>query len=214
MRVDIWSDVVCPWCYLGKRQFEQALEDFGHRDEVEVVFRSFELDPLAPAGETRPTVEVLADKYGMDAGQAREAQAQMEQRAAGQGLTFHLEGQRSGSTRDAHRLLQLAKARGAQQELVEGLYRAHFTDQVSVFDRSSLAGLAAEAGLNHDEVLAVLASDAYGDVVDADEEMARSIGATGVPLFVVDRRYGIAGAQPAETILEVLERAWAERDAA
>ena len=214
MRVDIWSDVVCPWCYLGKRQFEQALEAFGHRDDVEVVYRSFELDPEAPAGETRPTLDVLATKYAMSPERAREAQAEMEQRAARQGLTFHLDGQRSGNTRDAHRLLQLARARDAQAELVERLHRAHFTDQVSVFDRSSLAGLAADAGLDRDEVLAVLATDAYADMVDADEDMARSIGATGVPLFVIDRRYGIAGAQPAETILEVLERAWAEREAA
>lgn len=214
MRVDIWSDVVCPWCYLGKRQFEQALKDFGHRDAVEVVYRSFELDPLAPAGETRPTVDVLATKYGMGPERAREAQAQMEQRAARQGLTFRLEGQRSGNTRDAHRLLQLAKARGVQQELIEGLHRAHFTDQVSVFDRSSLAGLAADAGLDQDEVLAVLATDTFGDAVDADEEMARSLGVTGVPLFVIDRRYGVSGAQPAETIRQVLERAWAEREAA
>ena len=214
MHVDIWSDVVCPWCYLGKRQFEQALDRFPHRSEVEVVYRSFELDPSAPPGVTRPTVEVLATKYGMGPERAREAQGQMEQRAAQQGLTFHLEGQRSGNTRDAHRLLQLARARGKQAELVERLHRAHFTDQASVFDQSSLAGLAAGVGLDQDEVLAVLAGDGYGDAVDADEEMARSLGATGVPLFVIDHRYGISGAQPAETILQVLERAWAEREAA
>lgn len=214
MRVDIWSDVVCPWCYLGKRQFEKALEAFPQRGDVEVVYRSFELDPSAPHGETRPTLDVLATKYGMSPERAREAQAEMEKRAAGQGLTFRLEDQRSGNTRDAHRLLQLARARGKQAELVERLYRAHFTDRLSVFDRSSLADLAADAGLDRDEVHAVLGTDAFADMVDADEEMARTIGATGVPLFVIDRRYGISGAQPAETILEVLERAWAERDAA
>jgi predicted DsbA family dithiol-disulfide isomerase len=214
MHVDIWSDVVCPWCYLGKRQFEQALDAFPQRSEVEVVYRSFELDPSAPAGVSRPTVEVLADKYGMSPERAREAQGEMEQRAAQQGLTFRLEGQRSGNTRDAHRLLQLAGARGRQAELIERLHRAHFTDQVSVFDRSSLAGLAADAGLDQDEALAVLGTDAFADAVDADEEMARSLGVTGVPLFVVDRRYGIAGAQPAETILQVLERSWAESEAA
>jgi predicted DsbA family dithiol-disulfide isomerase len=214
MHVDIWSDVVCPWCYLGKRQFEQALGSFPHRDEVEVVYRSFELDPSAPRGETRPTVEVLGSKYGMDPERAREAQREMEQRAAEQGLTFHLEGQRSGNTRDAHRLLQLGRARGNQEDLVERLHRAHFTDQVSVFDRSSLAGLAAGAGLDRDEVLATLAGDAFSDAVDADEEMAHSLGVTAVPLFVVDHRYGISGAQPAETILQVLERAWAESEAA
>ncbi len=214
MHVDIWSDVVCPWCYLGKRQFEQALGAFPHRGEVEVVYRSFELDPSAPPGETRPTVEVLSTKYAMSPERASEAQRQMEQRAAGVGLSFHLDGQRSGNTRDAHRLLHLARARGKQEDLVERLHRAHFTDQVSVFDHSSLAGLAAGAGLDRDEVLATLANDTFAEAVDADEEMARSLGVTGVPLFVVDHRYGISGAQPAETILQVLERAWAEREAA
>jgi predicted DsbA family dithiol-disulfide isomerase len=214
MRVDIWSDVVCPWCYLGKRQFEQALERFPDRDEVEVVYRSFELDPSAPRGETRPTLDVLATKYGMSPDRAREAQEEMEQRAARHGLDFHLDGQRSGNTRDAHRLLHLARARGRQAELVERLHKAHFTDGVSVFDRSSLVGLAADAGLDQDEALAVLAAAEYSDAIDADEEMARSLSANGVPLFVIDRRYGITGAQPADTILEVLERAWAEREAA
>jgi len=214
MQVEIWSDVVCPWCYLGKRHFEQALERFPHRDEVEVIYRSFELDPTAPPGVTRPTVDVLASKYGMGPGQARDAQRQMEQRAAQDGLTFRMEGLRSGNTRDAHRLLQLAGARGRQAELAERLYRAYFTDQASVFDHSSLAGLAAEAGLDPDEARAVLAGDEYGPAVDADERTARSFGISGVPFFVVDRRYGISGAQPAPAITQVLERVWAETAAA
>ena len=114
MQVEIWSDVVCPWCYLGKRQFEQALAGFGHRDAVEIVYRSFELDPSAPPGVTAPTVEMLAGKYGMTRDQARDAQRQMEQRAAQRGLTFRMDGLRSGNTRDAHRLLHLAKARSRQ----------------------------------------------------------------------------------------------------
>jgi predicted DsbA family dithiol-disulfide isomerase len=208
VQVEIWSDVVCPWCYLGQRHLEQALERFPRRDEVAVVYRSFELDPSAPPGVTTPTVEVLASKYGMSPGQAHDVQRQMEQRAAQDGLTFHLEGLRSGNTRDAHRLLHLARDRGRQAALAERLYRGYFTDQASVFDHSSLAGLAADVGLDRDEVAAVLAGDEYGPAVDADEEMARAFGATGVPFFVIDRRYGIAGAQPAEVIVEVLERAF------
>jgi predicted DsbA family dithiol-disulfide isomerase len=127
----IWADVVCPWCYLGTRHFEQALERFPHRDEVEVIYRSFELDPSAPAGVTAPTVEVLASKYGLGPEQAREAQRQMEQRAAQAGLTFRMEDLRSGNTRDAHRLLHLARARGRQAEMAERLYRAYFTDRPS-----------------------------------------------------------------------------------
>src|SRR5215472_6347391 len=139
MQVEIWSDVVCPWCYLGKRNFEQALGQFSHRDEVEVVYRSFELDPTAPKDATTPTVDVLAAKYGMSPGQARAAQLQMEERAAQAGLTFRLADLRSGNTRDAHRLLQLSRERGLQVELVERLHRAYFTEQDSVFDRAALS---------------------------------------------------------------------------
>jgi predicted DsbA family dithiol-disulfide isomerase len=208
MQVEIWSDVVCPWCYLGKRRFERALSDFEHRDDVQVVYRSFELDPTAPAGVTTPTVERLADKYGMSPGQASQAQREMEQRAADEGLTFRMGSLRSGNTRDAHRLIQLARQRGHQAELVERLHRAYFTDEDSVFDHDALTRLAVEAGLDRDEVADVLASDAYADHVDTDEAMARAIGATGVPLFVIDRRYGISGAQPPATITQVLEQAW------
>jgi predicted DsbA family dithiol-disulfide isomerase len=210
MQVEIWSDVVCPWCYLGKARLERALEAFEHRDDVAVIYRSFELDPAFPAGQTTPTVDMLASKYGMSAEQAGQAQRQMEQRAAADGLTFRLDGLRSGNTRDAHRLLQLAKARGRPGEMMERLYRAYFTEQTSVFDHDALIGLAVEAGLDRSEVSEVLASDQYGDHVETDEQMAEVLGTTGVPLFVIDRRYGISGAQPAETIVSVLERAWSE----
>jgi predicted DsbA family dithiol-disulfide isomerase len=210
MQVEIWSDVVCPWCYLGKRHFEEALRLFPHREAVQVVYRSFELDPFAPTGTTTPTVEILATKYGMTLDQANEAQRQMEKRADAVGLTFRMDGLRSGNTRDAHRLLQLAKARGRQAELAERLHQAYFTDQVSIFDHSSLAGLAAGAGLDRGEVLSVLAGGDYGEYVDADEQMARSLGVSGVPFFVIDRRYGISGAQPAGTIAQVLDQAWAD----
>ena len=210
MQVEIWSDLVCPWCYLGKRRFERALESFGHRDEVTVVYRSFELDPSAPAGVTTATVERLADKYGMTAQQADDAQRQMEQRAAQDGLEFRMDGLRSGNTRDAHRLLHLAKAHGVQAALAERLHRAYFTEQASIFDHSSLTELAVEAGLDRDDVTRVLASQEYGDAVDTDEEMARALGANGVPLFIIDRRYGISGAQPPEVIEQVLDQAWAD----
>ena len=214
MQVEIWSDPVCPWCYLGKRRFERALESFDHRDEVTVVYRSFELDPSAPPGITTPTVERLAGKYGMTAGEAGEAQRQMEQRAAQDGLEFRMEGLRSGNTRDAHRLLQLAKEHGVQAELAERLHRAYFTEQASIFDHSSLTELAVEAGLDRDDVIRVLASQEYGDAVDTDEAMAQALGANGVPLFVIDRRYGISGAQPPEVIAQVLDQAWAEAQTA
>jgi predicted DsbA family dithiol-disulfide isomerase len=210
MQVEIWSDVVCPWCYLGKRRFERALESFEHRDEVEVMYRSFELDPGAPAGQTTPTMEVLASKYRMTPEQAVSAQQEMEQRAALEGLEFRMDELRSGNTRDAHRLLHLAKAHGVQAELAERLHAAYFTEQKSVFDHDSLASIAIEAGLDPDDVHRLLDSDEYGDAVDTDEAMAQAIGATGVPLFVIDRRYGISGAQVPAVIRSTLEKAWAE----
>jgi predicted DsbA family dithiol-disulfide isomerase len=213
MRVEIWSDVVCPWCYLGKRRFERALEAFPQAEQVEVVYRSFELDPSAPAGQTTPTAEMLASKYGMTPDRAQAAQREMEQRAAGDGLTFNMTGLRSGNTRDAHRLLQLAKARGRQAELMERLHRAYFTEQTSIFDHDSLTELAVQAGLDRDEAAEVLAGDAFTDEVETDEAMAHALGATGVPLFVIDRRYGVPGAQQPDTILEVLNQAWAEASA-
>jgi predicted DsbA family dithiol-disulfide isomerase len=207
MQVEIWSDVVCPWCYLGKRNFEQALRQFGHRDEVDVVYRSFELDPDAPAGASTPTVDMLAAKYGMTPQQARAAQEQMEQRAAQAGLTFRLTGLRSGNTRDAHRLLQLARERGVQADLVERLHRAYFTEQDSVFDKAALTRLGTDVGLDPAEVTAVLDSDRFSAEVLADERTAHALGATGVPFFVIDRRYGISGAQPAELIGQALSQA-------
>jgi predicted DsbA family dithiol-disulfide isomerase len=210
MQVEIWSDVVCPWCYLGKRRFERALESFEHSDEVAVTYRSFELDPTAPPGVTTPTVQLLASKYGMSPDEATAAQRQMEQRAAADGLTFRMDGLVSGNTRDAHRLLQLARARGRQAEMVERLHRAYFTEQDSVFDHASLSRLAVDAGLDADDVSKVLAGDAYGDAVDADEKTARSLGATGVPFFVIERRYGISGAQSPAIIARALNQAWAD----
>jgi len=209
MRVEIWSDVVCPWCYLGKRRFEQALEGFEHRDEVEVVFRSFELDPTITPGTTEATVDMLARKYGMSLAQAHDAQRQMEQRAAGDGLEFRMDGLRSGNTRDAHRLLHLAKEHGKEPELVERLHRAYFTEQTSVFDADTLADLAVEVGLDRADAEKVLATDAYADAVESDERTARELGASGVPFFVIDRRYGVSGAQPVDVLRQALERAYA-----
>jgi predicted DsbA family dithiol-disulfide isomerase len=210
MDVEIWSDVVCPWCYLGKRHFEQALQAFDHRDEVDVIYRSFELDPSAPRGVTTPTVELLATKYGMTSQDAADAQRQMEHRAELDGLEFRMADLRSGNTRDAHRLLHLAKASEVQPALVERLHRAYFTEQRSIFDPATLVELAGDVGLDTGEALGVLESDAYDADVEADEEMARSIGVNGVPFFVIDRHFAVSGAQPADVIARSLEHAWTE----
>jgi predicted DsbA family dithiol-disulfide isomerase len=208
MEVEIWSDVVCPWCYLGKRHFEEAASSFEHGDELTVTYRSFELDPFADRGVTTPTVERLAEKYGMTEQDARQAQQQMEQRAAQAGLEFHLDNLRSGNSRASHRLLQLAKTQRLQPEMLERLHRAYFTEHRSIFDTASLTALAADVGLASDEVAAVLASEEYTAEVEADESMARSIGVTGVPFFVIDRKFAISGAQPAAAIVSALDHAW------
>ncbi|GAA1580020.1 DsbA family oxidoreductase [Actinomadura kijaniata] len=210
MRVEIWSDVICPWCYIGKRRFEKALAAFPQRDRVEVVHRSFQLDPDAPRDETRLTVDMLSAKYGMTPERAAAMEREMERRAAEDGLEYHLDGGRVGNTADAHRLLRLARENGVQDAVVEAFYRAHFTDRRSLFDRDELVAVAVEAGLDGDAARAALESGAYAAEIAAEQREARELGATGVPFFVVDRRYGVAGAQPAEAFAEVLRRAWAD----
>jgi predicted DsbA family dithiol-disulfide isomerase len=206
----MWTDVVCPWCYLGKRQFEQALDGFEHRDQVEVVHRAFQLDPSFPPGETVDVAEMLADKYGMSRDRAVEMNRQMEERAAAVGLEYHLEGGRAGNTADAHRLIYLAGERGVQDAVVEALFKAHFTDGRSVFDHDSLVDVVVEAGLDEAEARDALTSGKFASEVDAEQRAAQDIGATGVPFFVIDRRYGVSGAQPAETFAQVLDQAWTD----
>ena len=206
--VEIWSDVVCPWCYLGKRRFESALARFEHRDDVEVVWRSFELDPNAGPSSSVPPAERLAAKYGMSVEDAQANHDRLTALAAEDGLEYHLDRTRGGNTFDAHRLIQLGKARGVQDAVKERLMRAYFTDNVAIDDRETLVGLAAEAGLDADEARATLASDDYADAVREDEELARRIGINGVPFFVLGRRYGVSGAQTPDVLLEALEKSW------
>lgn len=210
LRVDIWSDVVCPWCYIGKRRFESALERFEHRDDVQVSWHSFELDPKAPASSERPAAERLAEKYGMSVEQAEAMHAQMTELAAVEGLEFHLDRSRGANTFDAHRLIALAAERGVQDAVKERLMRAYFTEGEPVADPEALVRVVAEAGLDADEARAVLAGDRYAEAVREDERTAARIGISGVPFFVLDRRYGVSGAQPADVLLEALERAWQE----
>ncbi len=210
MQVEIWSDVVCPWCAIGKRRFEEALARFAHRDEVDVRWRSFELDPTAPREREGDLAGHLAEKYGVDLEQAHGMQRQMAEAAAGEGWEFRFERARGGNTFDAHRLIHLGADRGVQDAVKERLLMAYLTDGERIGDLDTLARLGAEAGLAEDEARAVLASDRYADAVRADEHQARAFGINGVPFFVVDRKYGVSGAQPAEALLEVLETAWAD----
>jgi predicted DsbA family dithiol-disulfide isomerase len=210
MQVEIWSDVVCPWCAIGKRRFAAALERFAHRDEVTVRWRSFELDPAAPAERDVDNVEHLAAKYGMSRAEAEAAQQRVATAAAAEGWDFHLDRARGGNTVDAHRLLHLAVDQGVQDAVKERFFAGYFEQGERIGDPETLVRLGAEAGLDADEARAVLAGDRYRAEVRADEEQARAYGISGVPFFVVDQRYGVSGAQPADVLLEVLDRAWAD----
>ncbi|MGY1632651.1 DsbA family oxidoreductase [Geodermatophilus sp. SYSU D01186] len=210
VRIEVWSDVVCPWCYIGKRRLETALERFPHRDQVEVVWRSYQLDPTAPEGETHPTLPALAAKYGRSEEEMRASMRHVEETAAAEGLQYSLADGVSGNTRLAHELIHLAAEHGLQGQMKERLLHAHFEEARSVFDVDSLVPLAVEVGLDEAEVRAALADSRHRHAVAQDARTAQALGATGVPFFVVDRKYGAAGAQPAELLLQVLERAWAD----
>ncbi|MFL5863558.1 MAG: DsbA family oxidoreductase [Solirubrobacteraceae bacterium] len=211
MDIEIWSDIACPWCYVGKRRFEAALEQFEHREQVTVRWRSFELDPEAPAERAGDRAEHLARKYGMSVEQARQAERQMTETAAGEGLDFRLDISRGGNTFDAHRLVHLARAHGLQDAMKERLLRAYFSEGKLVSDREALARLAEEVGLPVEEVRQTLASDSYAEEVREDERTAHSFGITAVPTFVVDRSLGASGAHPPEALLDLLRQGWDRR---
>jgi predicted DsbA family dithiol-disulfide isomerase len=211
MRIDIWSDLVCPWCYIGKRRFETALATFPHAADVDVVHRAFQLDPTMPKGQLFRHREVLMRKYRMSEEQVIASQARLESLAAEEGLEYHLAEARTGNTLDAHRLVHLAREQGIQDAVIERLYRAHFTENRSLFDDASLAELAAEAGLEGAGEL--LAGDRFAGEVVNDHRTAHELGATGVPFFVIDNRYGVSGAQAASVFSEALARAWADAHA-
>ncbi len=207
MRVDIWSDIVCPWCYVGKRRFETALAAFDAPGGVEVVHHSFQLDPSAPRERTSNRRDMLMKKYGLTPDEAEATDARMTQVAAEEGLDYHLEATVTGNTSDAHQLVHLAREHGRQDAMLERLYRAYFTEQRSVFDPESLADLACDVGLDRDTARDALREGRYESAVHEDIAIARRIGITGVPFFVIDAKFGISGAQPSSLFVEALSRA-------
>ena len=213
VRIDVWSDVVCPWCYLGKRRLERALADFEHRDAVEVRWRSFELDPNAPAVREGDPAGRLARKYGISVEEARAGSERLTSLAAAEGLQYRLQEARSGNSFDAHRLLLLAEARGMQDQLKERLLAAYLCEGQAIGDTNVLRAQAVAVGLNPAEVSAVLESDSYAEDVRADEAEAAELEITGVPFFLVGGRFGIPGAQEVDTMLAVLRRAWLKLEA-
>ena len=208
MDVEIWSDINCPWCYIGKRRFEAAMSKFEHAAEVDLTWRSFELDPAAPAEIPGNAAAVLAEKYGVPLERARAMEQNVSEVAAADGLEYELEHARIGSSFDGHRLVHLAKRHGLQDAMKERLFRARFVEGRLVSDLETLVLLASEVGLDGAAVRATLAGDEFASEVRDDEATARELGINGVPMFVVDRAFGMSGAQPAEQLLALLEHAW------
>jgi predicted DsbA family dithiol-disulfide isomerase len=208
MDVEIWSDINCPWCYIGKRRFETALAEFEHADEVTLTWRSFELDPSAPAEVPGRGAAMLAEKYGMALERAQEMERNVSETATGAGLDYDLENARLGSSFDGHRLIHLAGRHGLQDAMKERLLRARFTDGLLISDHDTLVELGVEVGLDADEIRELLAGDLFAEEVREDEATARAFGITGVPMFVINREFGASGAQPPEQLLGLLRHAW------
>lgn len=207
MRVDVWADIVCPWCYLGSARFAAALGQFEHRDEVEVGYHSFELDPGAPAGHTQPVLDMLAAKYGMSPAQAAQAEGRVQALAQAAGLDFTVH-REFGNTTAAHRLLQYAQARGHGPDMMNALYRAYFGAGRPVFDAASLAAVAADAGLDEGQAQAAQADPQAAQQVHDDAWQARRLGISGVPFYLIGGSRAVSGAQPAEVFLAALRAAW------
>jgi len=211
MIVDVWADVVCPWCFIGKRRLERALKDFPHRNEITVRHRAFQLDPNA--SQTLPTKELLATKYNASPEQVAQMQANVCAVADGEGLCYQLDQTLSGNTFDAHRLLLWAATIGKQDELLEALFSAYFEKSLPVFSHADLVSVAVGVGIDADVADDLLRSDKFAEEVIADRNLAAQLGATGVPFFVLDMKYAISGAQPLEAFTVSLEQAWQDYQA-
>ncbi|RYG74274.1 DsbA family oxidoreductase [Lentibacillus lipolyticus] len=213
MHIEVWSDFVCPFCYIGKRRLELALEQFPHKEHVTVEYMSYELDPNAEENPGKSIHELLASKYGMSVEKARNSNEELGRQAAELGLTYNFDKMKHTNTFDAHRVAQYAKDKGKGREVTERLLQAYFTDSELISDHDTLIRLAGEAGLNQEEVRSVLETGRYQKHVRADEQEAGQLGAQGVPFFVFNNKYAVSGAQPQEVFTEVLEKVWEEEQA-
>jgi predicted DsbA family dithiol-disulfide isomerase len=207
MNVEVWADIVCPWCYIGKRNLDAALDLFSQRDQVSVIWRSFELDPNVPPHDERAVVDVLAEKYNTSVEEMLVSQARVTALGHAAGIQFALDRTRNVNSFDAHRLVQFSAKFGLQSELVERLYAAHFTEGLRIDDHAVLARCAGEAGIDVDEAADVLTSGAFGDDVRISENTANELGVRGVPFYVIDRKLAVSGAQAPDVLLDVLNEA-------
>ncbi|MGC5077744.1 DsbA family oxidoreductase [Agrococcus sp. DT81.2] len=207
MQIDIWSDVACPWCFIGKRRFETALRAWEHRDEVEVTWHSFQLDPTLPEHYDGTEVEYLASRKGMPVEQVRQMFAHVTEQAAGEGLSYDFDKLVVANSLRAHQLLHLAKAHGRADEVKEALLSGHFEHGTDIGDVDALVAIGTGAGLDEPEIRAALSDERYLPAVRADIQQAQELGVNGVPFFVFDMRLGLSGAQPASTFTQALDQA-------
>lgn len=215
MKIQVWSDFVCPFCYIGKRRLEQAIEKFPHKDKIEVEFKSFELDPNSPKYDGKSIHEALAAKYGMSIEEAKKANEGVGKQAESVGLDFRFDEMKPGNTFDAHRLAKFAKEKGKEAVLTEKLLQAYFTESKNIGDEEVLADIAESAGLDRDEALKTLQDkNAYANDVRIDEALAQQYGIRGVPYFIINNKYAISGAQAPETFAGALQKVWEEESAA
>ncbi len=212
MKVEIWSDVMCPFCYIGKRRFEKALSEFPHKEKVEVVWKSFQLNPNMKTDPNKNINQYLAEIKGWDLDYAKEVNERVTAMAADEGLEYNFDKAIVANSFNAHRLVQLAKTKGKGDEAEEQLFKAYFTEGKNTDDLSTLAELGSNIGLDATEIKQVLESDQYGEEVRKDIEESRQLGVRGVPFFVVDRKYAVSGAQEQKVFLDTLERCWAESE--
>lgn len=206
MTVDIWSDVACPFCYIGKRHFEQAVSQAGLKDQINVEWRSFQLDPNAPEKDDRTIYQILAAKYDQTEERAKDMSMNVVMMGANAGLDFNMDQLQPANTFDAHRLIHFAKSEGKQDEMKEVLLRAYFVEGKHVGDSETLIALAEDAGLDKGKAFIVLDSDQYADDVQEDIQAAQTIGIQGVPFFLINKKYGISGAQPVASFIKVFEQ--------
>ncbi|HEY9578091.1 MAG TPA: DsbA family oxidoreductase [Pseudobacillus sp.] len=210
MEISIWSDFVCPFCYIGKRRLEEALDKFPYKEQVTVHFKSFELAPDAPKESSKTIHEVLAAKYGMSIEQAKAANTNVAEQAKTVGLTFNFENMKPTNTLDAHRLAKFAAEKGKEAEMTERLLKAYFTDSLLISDIHILMEIAEAVGLDKEETLSFLKESRFTEEVRADEEEARRLGVQGVPFFVFNDKYAVSGAQPVEAFTAALQKVWEE----
>ena len=208
MKVDIWSDIACPWCYIGKRRFESALAEFPHRDEVEVVWHSYQLDPNLPEHYDGTEAEYLSTRKGLPEAQLRQMFEHVTEQAAGEGLSYDFDALVVANSLRAHQLLHLAKESGAANEVKEALLSAHFEKGTNIGDADELVQIGVGAGLDEAEIRAELTSGSRIPAVNADIREAAALGIQAVPTFVLDMKFAVSGAQPSEVFASALDQAW------